>query len=260
MARSATQAAKRFPVIGIDCSSDRPREEVVNPGSCYQLQLPLYYVNAVLRAGGLPLVLPLIEDKKKIIQMLDHIDGLMLSGGYDVDPGYFGQEPHPKLGQIDVARDRFESVIVPYALEKTEMPIFGICRGIQAMNVFAGGTLHQDLSLAGEELVKHQQKTDRPLPTHYLNIEPGSWMHRIFGKKKLRTNTYHHQVVDRVAPGFVVTARSTDGLIEAIEMPGDRFVVGFQPHPERLEEEFKEFRKIFRTFVKASEDYARKRR
>ena len=198
------------------------------------------------------MLLPLVGKRRLIDQMVNEIDGLLLSGGVDIDPHYFGQPPHPKLGRQNVDKDRFESVLIPMALKKRELPILGICRGIQALNVFCGGTLLQNVSLAGDGVLKHQQETDRSIPTHTLLIEPGTQLHRIFGKRRLRANSYHHQVVDKVAPGWVVSARTEDGLIEGIEKPGKRFLVGFQPHPELLVDDYPEFRKLFRAFVQAA--------
>lgn len=239
-------------MIGIDCSSGRPDTPVLNPLSAFSNALPLAYVRAIEQAGGLPLILPLVQKPDLIAQMLDRIDGLLLSGGYDVDPAYFGQEPHPNLGTIDVDRDRFESVIVPLALKKKGFPILGICRGIQSLNVFAGGTLFQDLSQIEGRLVKHRQSTDRPHVTHEIEIERDSLMRKIFRKTRLRVNSYHHQAVDALAPGFIVTARSRDGVIEAIEKPGERFVLGIQAHPEHLASEYPEFGRLFRAFVDAA--------
>ncbi len=249
---ASMKKSARVPVIGIDCSSNRPDTPVLNPQSAFYYRLPMNYVRAVERAGGLPLILPLVQEPDLIAQMLERIDGLLLSGGYDVDPAYFGQEPHPNLGTIDVDRDRFESVIVPLALKKKGFPILGICRGIQSLNAFAGGTLFQDLSQIEGELVKHRQSTDRPHVTHEIEIERGSLMRKIFRKTRLRVNSYHHQAVDAPAPGFVVTARSRDGVIEAIEKPGERFVLGIQAHPEQVEQDYPEFRKLFRAFVDAA--------
>ncbi len=251
MAKS-TAARRPLPVIGINCSSNWPKTEVLNPARALQNSLPFAYVRAVELAGGLPMLLPLVGKRQLIAQLVDEIDGLLLSGGVDVDPHHFGQSPHPKLGRQDVDKDRFESVLIPLALKKKRLPILGICRGIQALNVFCGGTLHQDVSLAGDSVLKHQQETDQSVPTHTLLIEPGTRLHRIFGKRRLRANSYHHQVVDKVAPGWVVSARTEDGLIEGIEKPGKRFLVGFQPHPELLVEDYPEFRKLFRALVDAA--------
>lgn len=249
----AVSKRKRIPVIGINCSSGWPQTNVLNPAKAQQNSLPFAYVRAVEMAGGLPLLLPLVGKRQLITQMVDEIDGLLLSGGFDTDPHYFGQSPHPKLGRQDVDKDRFESVLIPLALKNKRLPILGICRGIQALNVFCGGTLLQDLSLAKDPVLKHQQETDQSVPTHTLFIEPGTRLHRIFGKRRLRANSYHHQVVDKVAPGWVVSARTEDGLIEGIERPGKRFLVGFQPHPELLVDDYPEFRKLFRAFVRAAD-------
>jgi len=248
----STSSRRRAPVIGINCSSDWPKTEVLNPSKAYRNGLPFAYVRSVELAGGLPLLLPLIGERRLLAQMLEEIDGLILSGGYDVDPHYFGQSPHPTLDRQDVEKDRFESVLIPLAMKKKRLPILGICRGIQSLNVFCGGTLLQDVSLAENSVLKHRQETDQSVPSHTLLIEPGTRLHKIFGKRRLRANSYHHQVVDKVAPGFIVSARTEDGLIEAIEKPGERFLIGFQPHPELLTEEYPEFRKLFRALVDAA--------
>lgn len=251
---------KRVPVIGINCSSDRAATSILDPNRALKNSLPLGYIRSVEMAGGLPLLLPLVRDPRLIAQMLDQIDGLILSGGHDIDPSYYGQSPHPKLDQQDVAKDRFESELVPLALKKKNLPVLGICRGIQAINVFAGGTLYQDISLAAQDLVKHRQETSQSVPTHLIEIESGTRLHQIFGKRKLLTNSYHHQAVERVAPGFRVSARSEDGIIEAIEKPGERFLIGFQPHPELLAEDYPDFLKLFKALVEAAGNGVSKRR
>lgn len=248
----SVSAGRRVPVIGLTCSSGWPKTEVLNPAKALQNSLPFAYVRAVEMAGGLPVLLPLVSKRGLIARMVNEIDGLILTGGLDIDPHYFSQPPHPKVGRQNVDKDRFESVLTPLALKKKGLPILGICRGIQALNVFCGGTLLQDVSLAGGDILKHQQETDQSVPSHTLILEQGTRLHGIFGKRRLRVNSYHHQVVDKVAPGWIVSARSGDGLIEGIEKPGKRFLVGFQPHPELLVEDYPEFRKLFRALVRAA--------
>ena len=247
-----SRLSRRAPVIGIDCSTGRPETQPLIPKTAMLNVMPYDYVESVEMAGGLPLLLPLTRKREHIVQMLDKIDGLILSGGHDIDPSYYGQSPHLKLGRQDVEKDRYESVLIPLAMRKKSLPMLGICRGIQSLNVFCGGTLLQDLSLVEGSPIKHRQETDLDSLTHQFLIEPGTRLHQIFGKRRMRSNSYHHQVVDQVAPGWVVSARSEDGLIEAIEKPGKRFLVGVQPHPERLVWDFPEHRKIFQALIRAT--------
>jgi len=212
------------------------------------------YIRSVEKAGGIPILLPLLEDVGDVPRMLDLIDGLLLIGGPDVDPYEFGEEPHPKLGTIDVAGDRMELALARGALDR-DLPILAICRGIQLLNVAAGGTLYQDISSQIPDALKHSQRTTEPYVTHRISLTEGSIMHRIFDALEVRVNSYHHQSVKDPAPGFRNTAVSDDTVVEAIESTRHRFVLGVQCHPERLWEKYPEFLGIFRTFL----DRARQR-
>ncbi len=185
--------------------------------------------------------------------MLGVLDGLLLNGGVDVDPQWYGQEPKPGLGTVDPDRDALERTLVQKALERNR-PILAICRGIQALNVFAGGTLYQDIPTEIEEPVNHAQHTLGPLVTHTLAIEPGTKLHALLGCDRLRVNSHHHQAVHHIAPGFVVSARALDDVIEGIEHPGKRFVVGLQCHPEMIWEKYPVFRRLFDAFVQVTDD------
>jgi putative glutamine amidotransferase len=195
--------------------------------------LPRNYVDAVHRAGAMALLLApdptLVEDPDEI---LDRIDGLMLAGGADIDPDVYGAEPHPEtIGSVP-ERDAFEVALVRRALER-DMPVLGICRGMQVMNIACGGTLHQHLP----ELVGHEDHR-RVLGSfdgadHDVRLAPGSLAARAAGEELHATKSHHHQGVDRVGDGLVVTGRAElDELPEALEAEGSRFALGVQWHPE----------------------------
>ncbi|MBI3962288.1 MAG: gamma-glutamyl-gamma-aminobutyrate hydrolase family protein [Deinococcus sp.] len=237
------------PVIGLTTRT-LPTE---NPVGRYQFAVPEGYVRAIVAAGGLPLELPLVPGELAE-EYLELVDGLLFTGGKDLSPMLYGEEPHQGLGEIDVARDEFEMSLARAAL-KRDLPLLGICRGIQTLNVAAGGTLYQDLPSQLPQSLKHEQKTDRQYTSHSVQIVPGSHLADMFGLS-MKVNSHHHQAVKAVAPGFQVTARASDGVIEAIEMAGQRFMVGVQWHPEALVDDYPAHRRLFTEFVRAASDGA----
>jgi putative glutamine amidotransferase len=216
------------PVIGLTCSTlivpdmrTVPRFAVVH-----------HYVDCVRAAGGLPVAIPSVEPETADA-FLGTVDGLVLTGGLDVDPLHYGQEPDPDLGKVDTQRDEFELALVR-AAHARRVPVLGVCRGLQVMNVALGGTLHQHIPTAIERPVRHEQEAVQPdAMSHGIDIEPGTRLHRAAGTTKTRVNTFHHQAADRVADGLVVTARAPDGVIEGLEDPGHPWCVAVQWHPER---------------------------
>jgi len=216
------QAGKR-PVIGISSTW----------GEGTSTSAPLTYVESVIRAGGVPLVLPITLDPAIMAQMLDRVDGLIMTGGEDIDPlKWFGEEPVPGMGEIVPARDSFDIALIRMAVGRG-MPVLGICRGHQLLNVAFGGSLFQDIpSQVKGSSVKHSQKAPRYYGTHTINIEKGSLLNKQIGLEKVAVNSYHHQAVKDVAPGFKVTARSVDGIVEAMEKIGSTKVFSVQFHPE----------------------------
>lgn len=190
-----------------------------------RLSLRLTYVQAVSEAGGLGVVLPAHGFADDAHALLDRVDGLLFSGGPDLDPATYGQARHPRLGpEVDRVADDYELALLAAATER-DVPLLAICRGMQALNVARRGTLHQHL--AG-----HRQAQPPYDPTHLVTVAPGSPLHRITGRRRLAVNSFHHQAVERVGAGLRVVGRAPDGTVEAIE--GTGYVVGVQWHAETL--------------------------
>lgn len=211
---------KRRPIIGITGNYDS--------GKCTLLE---GYYRSVLEAGGTPIVIPAFEDTDAMVSLLDHVDALILSGGGDINPLYLGEEPIRELSSINPARDNQELLLVRLAANR-QIPILGICRGIQVMTAALGGKLYQDIYKEAGATLKHSQDTERHTATHSVRIASSSKLSKIFGATNLYVNSFHHQTVREAAPGFAVTAVSPDGLIEAVESIHGKSMLGVQWHPE----------------------------
>lgn len=210
------------------------------------------YVQAVLRSGGIPVILPVCEDLDLMRAMADRMDGVLLSGGDDLDPNLYGRRPTGKLGTVCPRRDAAELALADYVLRHTDKPLLGICRGVQVLNVALGGTLHIDLPSLGTE--SHSLNMyPRSVVSHRITVEEGSALARILGSSGEHwVNSFHHQAVDAPGEGLIITARSIpDHVIEAVELPGERFVIGVQWHPEELRTS-EDAAKLFRAFIEAS--------
>lgn len=209
------------------------------------------YVNTLEEFGGESVLL--IRDDKSITAQIDEIQGLLLPGGGDIDPAYFGEEIDPRTKYVNRKRDELEFGLYKEAIKK-DVPVFGICRGIQVMNVASGGSLHQHID-------SHSKNYDGTDSEHQINIEleQENLIGKTIGIEMDGVNSAHHQAVKKLGEGFVVTALcSIDDTIEAIEDPIKRFVVGVQYHPERMttSDEFKEHRrKLFEAFIEAASEY-----
>ena len=218
------------PVIGICTPLEQARWGVWDVPA---FVLPRSYVDLVRRAGAMTLLLaPDAAVTEAPDEALDHLDGLMLAGGADIDPGAYGASRHPETIGTVPERDAFEVALVRRAIER-DLPLLGICRGMQILNIACGGTLHQHLP----ELVGHEDHR-RVLGTfdgsdHDVRLEPGSLAARAAGEELHATKSHHHQGIDRIGDGLVVTGRAVmDDLPEAIELPHRRFALGVQWHPE----------------------------
>jgi putative glutamine amidotransferase len=211
------------------------------------------YSQAILHAGGAPLIVPSAQNGKSLETILGSVQGLILSGGPDIHPRRYGEEPLAELGEIDEALDQMELMAAHLALERN-LPVLGICRGIQVLNVALGGTLYQDISSQVADSICHTPKTDKAVNTHTVRIEAGSRLRRILGKPEIWVNGKHHQALKEPAPGLVVSARARDGVIEAVEHPGKRHVIGVQWHPEGTWRDDAYSQKLFRSLVRAAEE------
>ena len=188
------------------------------------------YYKAVVQAGGIPVIIPPVNDTDVIINTLEHIDGLLLSGGGDYNPLFCGEEPSPRLGDINCKRDLPELLITQLAYNR-QLPILGICRGIQTLAIALGGKVSQDISDTAK--VKHSQDADRGEPTHSINIEKESTLYHLFDQQEtICVNSFHHQAVSDPGQCFRITARATDGIIEAMESQEFKSIIGVQWHPE----------------------------
>ncbi|NTW70863.1 MAG: gamma-glutamyl-gamma-aminobutyrate hydrolase family protein [Eubacteriaceae bacterium] len=215
------------------------------PGNDYNF-IEESYVDKVHKGGGIPLLIPtrpsLLEDVPELIEKLD---GIILSGGVDVHPSYYGEEPMRMLGYVDVVRDEFEIALFKQALER-KISVFGICRGMQLMNVALGGTLYQDIPTQIEESIQHNQMTKGHIPNHYVHFDGESFLREIYGEKGF-VNSFHHQTIKAIADGLVPTGWSKDRIIEAVEYKGNSNVFGVQWHPELTDD--KESFELFKYFI-----------
>ncbi len=189
------------------------------------------YYKSVVKAGGVPVIIPPLADTDAIINTLSRIDGLLLSGGGDFNPLYCGEEPSPKLHSINRERDLPELLITRLAYNR-QIPMLGICRGIQTLAMALGGRVEQDIE--PKATVKHSQDADRNEPTHTVNIASDTILHSIYGTNTIAVNSFHHQVVAETGEKFKATATSADGFIEAIESREFKSIMGVQWHPECL--------------------------
>ncbi|MBU1713196.1 MAG: gamma-glutamyl-gamma-aminobutyrate hydrolase family protein [Proteobacteria bacterium] len=209
------------------------------------------YSLALLDAGAAPLIIPAAQDESSLKRILSAVQGLLLSGGPDIHPRHYGEEPVAGLGDVDETLDRMELMAARLAFEK-DIPVLGICRGIQVLNVALGGTLYQDISSQLPEGICHTPKTDKAVTTHTVRFAAGSRLRRIMGRSEIWVNGKHHQAVRNPAPGLKVTARARDGIIEAVEHPQNRWIMGVQWHPEGTWREDSFSKKLFKAFVRAA--------
>jgi len=195
------------------------------------------YVSAVASAGGIPLILSQLIGEAAAPRALEGCEGLLLTGGEDVDPAHYGEEPSQALGSVDRERDRFELALFR-AARAARLPVLGICRGIQLINVALGGTLYQDLPSERPGPIDHDPATPRGARTHHVRLASGSRAARALGVDRLVPNSFHHQAVKDLAPALIATGWSDDGVIEAVEgRPGDAWLLAVQWHPEEMHED-----------------------
>ena len=222
------------------------------------------YVRVLAAAGAVPWIIPLLhEDEETLRAIYDQLDGVFLPGGVDMDPSTYRERRHPHCGRTDPARDRTELALTRWALEDRK-PLLAVCRGVQVLNVAAGGTLYQDLGVQVPGSIKHDYfpahgRYSRDMRAHDISIAEGSRLAEILERTRVTVNSMHHQGIAKLAPGLVATAHAPDGVIEAAELPSDHFVVGVQWHPEDLVDCEPCMRRLFESFVEASGEYKQTR-
>jgi putative glutamine amidotransferase len=241
-------------------TEDRPRIGIVGATRTeFEQKAFQAYVEAIENAGGTPV--PIQPGAGQ--DALNRVDGLLLTGGLDIDPREYGQDIDPAMSvEVDAQRDALELPLVREAVRR-DLPVLAVCRGIQVLNVALGGTLVQDLDVerTGRQAWSHQQRKSRPdapldATVHDVEVAPGSRLREIAGGDRLGVNTFHHQAIAQVAPGLVVTAKAIEPgvpeLIEAVEAPGCRWVLGVQWHPERMWRTGPAHRRLFVELVRAA--------
>ena len=196
-------------------------------------------------------MIPVAQSEQSLSAILNRLDGLILSGGVDVNPKFYGEQPAIGIGEIDEDLDQMELQIAKMAFDK-DLPILAICRGIQVLNISQGGTLYQDIANQIQDSIFHSQNASKAVTTHAVQIDGNTVLYRVLKRKTVWVNSKHHQAVKDVAPGLRVSARAADGVIEAIEHPSKRFVLGVQWHPEGTWNNDSYSKKLFRAFIQAT--------
>lgn len=227
------------PIIAITCDYEYTSENI---------KLHQDYYRAISQFGGLPILLPgnNIVDVEDILKLAD---GVLITGGADIDPSFYGESPHIELGNINPYRDEFEIVLAQLAVDRG-IPILGICRGAQVMNVAMGGTLYQDINSQFERnTIAHRQKAPSWHEFHDIIIEEDSLLFNIVGERSIRVNSFHHQAAREIGPGLEIIARAPDGIVEAIAKPDHPFALGLQWHPEKMLDSQMHSQDIFNAFI-----------
>ena len=244
------------PIIGISTSV------LVDEGGGFPGYERIYvnkdYVSSVISAGAVPLMIPMDATEENLRQTLELVDGMIFSGGHDIAPIRYGEEPHQKSQEICPERDDFDFLLYRLAKEHS-LPILGICRGFQLMNVSEGGKLYQDLSLKNTESLKHSQGHGPSIPTHTVKVESGSKFYKILGKEEIRVNSFHHQAVKSTSENVAISGKALDNVVEAIELKNYPFGLGVQFHPEMLQAKEEDMKKIFAALVSAAKEYREKK-
>lgn len=234
------------PLIGIPCHAD------FADGT----KRPIYsnnraYVHAIERAGGVPILIPFLHDFRMYDTLLPRLDGLLLSGGVDIDPALYGEAPHPLCEQPDKELDEFELKLANWALQE-DIPTLGVCRGMQILNVALGGTLYQDIDALRPDSLHHSNRQQpRDYLAHRVNVLPGSRVEQLLGSGSFMVNSLHHQAVCAPGRDVVISGAADDGIAEMLEVKERRFVIAAQFHPEEIYLKESTSARLFSVFVQA---------
>jgi len=242
------------PFIGISAS------QYQKPGRTWRYNIA-YEPNivAIERAGGLPIIIPASVSMDTLDAIYQRLDGVLLPGGGDINPQAYGQQAHETIDSVDDARDSIEMTLTRKAVAD-DLPIFGICRGVQVMNVALGGSLLQDIPSMVEHAARHtidKEREPRSKVLHDVRIEEGTRLAQIIGESVVPVNSIHHQALGNIAPGARVTAYSSDGLKEGIELPDKHFALAVQWHPEDMIDDDPRMQALFDAFVDAARNRMR---
>lgn len=237
------------PIIGVVPLVDRERDSLwMIPG----------YLDGLQQSGMVPVTLPLTDDSATLKQLVSQLDGILLTGGQDIAPERYRAQPSPECGETCDPRDSMELKLIRASL-KRNLPLLGICRGVQLLNVYFGGTLFQDLPTQHPQGIDHHMHPPYDRVVHTVDLVPGTPLHGLLNRTSLGVNSYHHQAIRRLAPRLKVMAVSEDGLIEAVYLPDYRFVWGVQWHPELSFRTDASSRALFEAFGRAAKTYRRRR-
>jgi len=233
----------KHPIIGVT-----PHYDYENSRVC----IANNYLEAIRFGGGVPLLMPLMADTNELRTAANVCDGFLYTGGPDINPFRFGEETLRGCGAVYPERDRMEEELFHIAMENNK-PVLGICRGIQVLNVFLGGTLYQDIDsqYTSDLLISHSQKSGRTVLSHSVIVEQNSLLFNILGKDYIQVNSFHHQAIKDIAPALQIAGISSDNLIEAVYHPNHKFFLAVQWHPEHLYAVNEDAAKVFIAFINA---------
>jgi len=235
------------PLIGVSTSitvGQTPERAYVNSA----------YLHAVQQAGGVPVALPPQLSTACLNRLLRGLDGLLLTGGGDMDPACFGEEPHATVYDVAPSRDSVETAAVRAIIDRRR-PVLAICRGIQVLNVALGGTLYQDVASDPGTQIRHGQEAPRDQPSHKVTVAPGSRLARILGSDEIEVNSMHHQAVKALGAGLTAVAWAPDQIVEGVELDdASRFALGVQWHPEELVGHSEPSRRLFAALVNSARE------
>lgn len=246
---------QRRPTIGIPTQTLHAIDDIP-PGLPASWVMNQRYYYAVTSVGAVPWMVPLLHDDLATLrEIYDRLDAVLIAGGVDMDPATYGEEKTPLTGSVDPPRDAVELQLAQWALEERK-PLFGICRGLQIINVAAGGTLYQDVAAQHDQAIKHDYFPTAGYPrdhlAHEVTLAAGSRLRHTFEQDRILVNSMHHQGIRRLGDGLAVTAVAPDGLIEGIESPNGHYLVAVQWHPEVFEAHDPHVYYLLRDFVKAA--------